>query len=61
MRILGGMEERPGSVWLGVPTMIAVLAFLAFSAEHVVIALLAAPVVLLMIGAVVWWGKRRDY
>ncbi len=55
------MEIRPGSGWLGVPVMIAVFAFLAFGVEHIVIALIAVPVVLLAIGFVVWFGKRRDY
>jgi predicted membrane channel-forming protein YqfA (hemolysin III family) len=54
------MEIRPGSGWFGVPVMIALFAFLAFRGEHLLIALVALPVVFLVIGAVVWFGKRRD-
>jgi len=39
--------------------MVAVFAFLAFSGEHILVALIALPIVWLVIGVVVWLGKRR--
>ena len=53
------MEIRPGSGWFGVPTMIVVFALFAFK-EHIVVVLVAIPVLYLIIGAVVWYGKRRS-
>jgi hypothetical protein len=44
----------------GVPAMIAAFAFIAFAGESLVVALVALPVVWLVIGALVWLGKRRD-
>jgi hypothetical protein len=58
---VSAVEIRKGSGCLGVPAMIAVFAFLAFAirGEHPLVALLAIPIVLLVIGFVVWLGKRR--
>jgi hypothetical protein len=53
------MEQRKWSGLFGVPAMIAVFAFLAFSGEHALVAVLAIPIVLLVIGFVVWLGQRR--
>jgi len=55
------MEIRPGSGWFGVPTMIVVFAVLAFAtSEHAFVALLAIPILYFVVGAVVWYGKRRS-
>ena len=55
------MEIRPGSGWFGVPMMIIVFAVLAFAtSEHAFVALLAIPILYFIVGAVVWYGKRRS-
>ncbi|HEX3510802.1 MAG TPA: hypothetical protein VHT27_06850 [Solirubrobacteraceae bacterium] len=55
------MEIRPGSGWFGVPMMIIVFALLAFGLTgHALVALLAIPIVYVVVGAVVWYGKRRS-
>jgi hypothetical protein len=55
------MEIRPGSGWFGLPAMIIVFAVLAFgTSEYALVALLAIPILYLLIGAVVWYGKRRS-
>jgi hypothetical protein len=54
------MELRPGSGWFGVPAMVIAFAVLAFlHSGYVLVALLAIPVIYLVVGAVVWYGKRR--
>jgi hypothetical protein len=54
------MEIRPGSGWFGVPAMIAAFAFLAFAANgYLLAALVAIPILFILIGAVIWYGKRR--
>jgi hypothetical protein len=41
--------------------MIAVFAFLAFATNgYLLVALLAIPIMFLVIGAAVWYGKRRN-
>jgi hypothetical protein len=53
------MEIRRWSGLFGVPTMIVVFALLAFASTGLLIAVIAIVVLYLVIGAVVWWGKRR--
>jgi uncharacterized membrane protein len=54
------MDERRGSEWFGLPAMIGLLAFVAAAkAVGVIVAIIAVVLVYLIIGAVVWAGRRR--
>jgi hypothetical protein len=54
------VDERRGSEWFGLPAMIGLLAFVAaLKAVGIIVAIIAIVVVYLIIGAVVWAGRRR--
>jgi Flp pilus assembly protein TadB len=54
------VDERRGSEWFGLPAMIGLLAFVAAAkAVGVIVAIVAVVLVYLIIGAVVWAGRRR--
>ena len=55
------MQERRGSGFLGLPVMVGVLAIVAFAKTSIGIlgAIAVVAILYLIIGIVVWAGKRR--